>query len=167
MNSSWTHTTFDQFWEIRVFQTCACDRCFNPRQALAWCCRALAQMRSCVTDARFLLPFQPRCGGLCVSQFCARFQRLATASHDYFMAQVKTASIHSPYFINLVAEPMEPIHAELLRLVTELEAVRGQLQTECNALRDLFARTTTAMSGSQHDRRFWKVSPTTIRREPS
>ena len=45
---------------------------------------------------------------------------------------------------------MEPIHAELLRLAAELEAVRGQVQTECNAFRDLFARTT---SGSQHDRR--------------
>ena len=50
---------------------------------------------------------------------------------------------------------MEPIHAELLRLATELEAARGQVQTECNALRDLFARTTTAMSssGSQHVQR--------------
>ena len=48
---------------------------------------------------------------------------------------------------------MEPIHAELVRLATELEAVRGQVQTECNALRDLFARTTAAISGSQHDRR--------------
>ena len=50
---------------------------------------------------------------------------------------------------------MEPIHAELLRLATELEAVKGQVQTECNSLRDLFARTTTALSssGSQHDRR--------------
>ena len=57
--------------------------------------------------------------------------------------------------LNLVAEPMEPIHAELLRLATELEAVKGQVITECNALRDLFARTTTALSssGSQHDRR--------------
>ena len=35
------------------------------------------------------------------------------------------------------------------------KAVKGQVQTECNALRDLFARTTTAMSssGSQCDRR--------------
>ena len=50
---------------------------------------------------------------------------------------------------------MEPIHAELLRLATELEAVRGQVRTESNALRDLFAWTTTALSssGSQHDRR--------------
>ena len=48
---------------------------------------------------------------------------------------------------------MEQVHAELLRLATELEAVRGQVQTECNAVRDLFARTTAAMSGSQHDRR--------------
>ena len=32
---------------------------------------------------------------------------------------------------------------------------KGQVQTECNALRDLFVRTTTALSssGSQHDRR--------------
>ena len=50
---------------------------------------------------------------------------------------------------------MAAIHAELVRLATELEAVKGQVQTECNALRDLFARTTTAMSSSvpQHDRR--------------
>ena len=52
---------------------------------------------------------------------------------------------------------MEPIHAELLRLARELEAVKGQVQTECNALRDLFARTSTAMpsSGSQHD---WRLN---------
>ena len=44
---------------------------------------------------------------------------------------------------------------ELVRLATELEAVKGRVQTECNALRDLFARTTSAMSssGPQHDRR--------------
>ena len=50
---------------------------------------------------------------------------------------------------------MEAVHAELVRLATVLEAVTGQVQTKCNALRDLFARTTTAMSGSgpQHDRR--------------
>ena len=53
------------------------------------------------------------------------------------MAQVKTVRTHSSYSINLVAEPMEPIHAELFRLATELEAVKGQVQTECNALRDL------------------------------
>ena len=42
----------------------------------------------------------------------------------------------------------------LVRLATELEAVRGQVQTECNALRDLFARTTAAsMGGSQQERR--------------
>ena len=44
------------------------------------------------------------------------------------MAQVKTVRTHSSYFTNLVAEPMEPIHAELLRLATELEAVKGQVQ---------------------------------------
>ena len=50
---------------------------------------------------------------------------------------------------------MEAVHMELVRLATELEAVKGQVQTECNALRDLFARTTAAISssGSQHDRR--------------
>ena len=41
---------------------------------------------------------------------------------------------------------MRAVHVELVRLATELEAVKGQVQTECNALRDLFARTTTAMS---------------------
>ena len=47
------------------------------------------------------------------------------------------------------------IHAELVDLDTELEAEKGSMQTECNALRDLLARTTTAMSSSvpQHDRR--------------
>ena len=52
---------------------------------------------------------------------------------------------------------MEPIHAERLRLATELEAVKGQVQTECNAPRDLFARTTTAMTSSvpQHD---WRLN---------
>ena len=109
-----------------------------------------AVQRSCVTDACFFLQFWPRCFGLCVSQFCACFQRPATASHDHVMAQHKTASIHSPCFINLVAEQ---IHAELVRLATELEAVRGQVQTECNALRNLFPQTTAALSGSQHDRR--------------
>ena len=50
---------------------------------------------------------------------------------------------------------MKAVHAELLRLATEQEAVKGQVQTECKALRDLFARTATAMSSSvpQHDRR--------------
>ena len=45
---------------------------------------------------------------------------------------------------------MAPIHVELLRLAT-------QVQTVCNALRDLFARTTAAMSSSvpQHD---WRLN---------
>ena len=64
---------------------------------------APAQMRSCVSYACFLLPFWLHCGGLCVSQFCARVQRPATDSHDHFMAQVKTAFIHSPYFINFLS----------------------------------------------------------------
>ena len=68
---------------------------------------------------------------------------------DRFMAQDKN-SVH-PFTI--FHQLMEPIHAELVRLATELEAFRGQVQTECNALRDLFARTTAAISGSQHDRR--------------
>ena len=48
---------------------------------------------------------------------------------------------------------MEQVHAELVRLATELESVKGQVQLECNALRDLFARTTATMTGAQHDRR--------------
>ena len=47
---------------------------------------------------------------------------------------------------------MEQVNAELVRLATELESVKGQVLTECNALRDLFARTTATMAGSQHDR---------------
>ena len=48
---------------------------------------------------------------------------------------------------------MEQVHAELVRLAAELESVRGHVQTECNALRDPFARTTATTAGSQHDRR--------------
>ena len=75
--------------------------------------------------------------------------------HSCLAQQNKAAHIHPLCFVNLVAELMEAVHAELVRLATELEAVKGQVQTECNALRDLFARTTAAMSGSgsQHDRR--------------
>ena len=71
------------------------------------------------------------------------------------MTDSRSRRIHPPHFINLVVEPMEAIHAELVRLAAELEAVKGQVQTECNALRDPFARTTTAMSSSvpQHHRR--------------
>ena len=56
-------------------------------------------------------------------------------------------------FINLVPERMEAVHAELVRLATELEVVKSQVQTECNALRDLFGRTTTAMTSPQYNRR--------------
>ena len=62
------------------------------------------------------------------------------------LAQVDKRVLLSPYFINLVAELTEQVHAELVRLATKPESARGQVQTECNALRDLFARTT-------HDRR--------------
>ena len=50
---------------------------------------------------------------------------------------------------------MEAIRAELVRLATQPEALKGRVQTECNALRDFIARTTTAMLSSvpQHDRR--------------
>ena len=71
-----------------------------------------------------------------------------TDSSDRFTAQEQTVRIRSSYFIDSVAEPMEPIHAELFRLATELEVVGGQVQTECNALRDFFARTTAALSSS-------------------
>ena len=57
----------------------------------------------------------------------------------------KQSSLHH-MFINLVANLMEQVLAELVRLATELESVRGQVQTECNALRDLF-RTKHSDSG--------------------
>ena len=88
------------------------------------------------------------------------------------MAYVKTVRTHSLYFIKLVAEPMEPIHAELFRLATELEAARDQVKTECNALRDLFARTTTALSSSGSRRETephgsWKAPTTATRWKPT
>ena len=44
------------------------------------------------------------------------------------MAQVKNSAHPLSYFINLVAELMEAVHAELVRLATELEAAKGQAQ---------------------------------------
>ena len=90
------------------------------------------------------------------------------------MAQGKTVRTHSSHFINLVAEPMDPIHAELLRLATELEAVKGLVQTECNALGDFFARTKTAMSGTGPTARpetepqgSWETLATAVRWKPA
>ena len=40
--------------------------------------------------------------------------------------------IGTPYVINLVAELMEPIHAELVRLANDVDTVRGQVHTEYN-----------------------------------
>ena len=40
--------------------------------------------------------------------------------HDHLMAQVKNGVHPQSYFINLVAENMEAVHAELVRLTTEL-----------------------------------------------
>ena len=48
--------------------------------------------------------------------------------------------IATPYVINLVAELMEPIHAELVRLANDVDTVRGQVHTEYNGHRDLIAR---------------------------
>ena len=112
----------------------------------------VAHLALCASAHAFLFP------SLCVATLwlstcalCGPHDRLSHSRHG----KNKTARIHPPYFINLVAEPMEAIHAVFVRLATELEAVKGQVQTECNALRDLFARTTTAMSSSvlQHDKR--------------
>ena len=75
--------------------------------------------------------------------------------HSRHGSRTITDRIHPPYFSNLVAEPMEAIHAEIVRPAPELEAVKGQVQTVCNALRDPLTRTTAALSSSvpQHDRR--------------
>ena len=59
VNSSRTHNSFDQFEEIRVFQTCACARRFNARQAPAWCCRAHALLRNCALASRTHVSFFP------------------------------------------------------------------------------------------------------------
>ena len=47
---------------------------------------------------------------------------------------------------------MEQIHAELVRLASELDTVRGQVQTECCGLRDLFTRATAAARSQQDGR---------------
>ena len=52
--------------------------------------------------------------------------------------------ILAPCFNNLAAESMEQVVAKLLRFATELKLVRGQVQTECNALPDPFERTRSA-----------------------
>ena len=86
------------------------------------------------------------------SQFFCSFLSVTDITTHHPWLKSKQATIHIPYFTYLVAELMEQVHAGLVRLAMELESVRGQVQTECNALRDLFARTAT-MEGSQHDRR--------------
>ena len=100
--------------------------------------------------------------------FCELHDRLTRSRHGSRNKQ--RTSIHH----NLVAEPVEAIHAEFVRLATELEAVKGQEQTECKALRDLFARTTTAMSSSVSSARqeaepqgSWEALTTAIRWMPS
>ena len=107
-------------------------------------CACLALPSTCA-----LAQVRSHFGGLCVSMvsLCSQRPVLTHATASWLKSK---NSIH-PFII--FHQLMEPIHAELVRLATELEAVRGQVQTECNALRDLFARTTAPMSGSQHDRR--------------
>ena len=107
-------------------------------------CRALGALRNCAC-----FPF------LCQPILCAPTALRDRLTHSRDGSRNETAHIHPSSFVNLVAERMEAVHVELVRLATELEAVKSQVQTECNALRDLFARTTKAMSGSgsQHDRR--------------
>ena len=52
---------------------------------------------------------------------------IVTDSCDCILAQVKTVRTHSSYFINLVVEPMEPIHAELLRGACHSNSVEAVL----------------------------------------
>ena len=124
-NSSWTHfNRVVNFEEIRVFQTCTCDQRFKLTQVPNRYCCALGALRKC---AYFPFLVLPHYGGL---SLCAR-----SAPRDWLVRPLHSsrtnqrASIHH---ISLVAEPMEPIHAELLRLATELEAVKVQEQTECS-----------------------------------
>ena len=73
--------------------------------------------------------FQARICGQCLN---------LTQVFDLFCCVFFVLCVSPHYFINLVAKAMEAIPA------TEQEAVKGQVQTECNAQRDFFERTTTA-----------------------
>ena len=92
-----------------------------------------------------LLPFSSHCGGM---SLCALSQHHMTDSSDRFMAQEQN-SAHSSTIFHQLGSGAHGADQCLL------ESVKGQVQTECNALRDLFARTTTALSssGPQHYRR--------------
>ena len=78
--------------EIKVFQPCACGWCCNTKTSsslvLSHTC-ACAQMHSCVTDA-CLLSLSDRTVTVFAFPACARTLRLATDSHDHFMAQVRS-----------------------------------------------------------------------------
>ena len=104
-----------------MFPTRAWCLCFHRSKCLSRNC-ALAHLRFCFPSF-----FWSQCGGLCVSLVCLCSQRLELTHATASWLKSKTVFIHSPYSINLVAEPMEQVHAELVRLATELEAVRGQV----------------------------------------
>ena len=165
MNSSWTRfNPVVKFGDIRVFQACTFDQRIHltqvPKSVFSRTWR-FAQVR--------LLPFF-----LSDHMVVVFVRTLSTTKLSHPTAswlKNKTARIHSPYFTKLMTEPREPIHAELLRLATELEAVKSQVQTECNVLLctdhhrhvkfRFTARPETEPQGS------WKTLATAIRRKPS
>ena len=139
------------------------------RRALGWCCPALAPLRKCALASR--THGSPSCGGLCVSSVLCTCD---SSMRPISWLKSKTAFIRSPYFINLAAEPMEQIHSELVCVATELEAVRGQVQTECNALReslctDHYSHVKFRFTARPaiEPQRSWKALPTAIRWKPS
>ena len=138
-----------QLGTFRSCCQCTCGQCFDLTQVPTVLFRTwrFAKLR----PLSLSLP-------VCLHTVVVHARTLWTAdrlTRSRYGSRNKTVHVHPSYVVNLVAEHMEAVHVELVRLATELEAVKGQVQTECNALRDLFARTTTATSGSGslHDRR--------------
>ena len=118
-----------------MFQACTCDQRFNLTQVPNRYCCVFGPLRKC---AYFPFPVLPHCGSLSLSAL--------SAPRDWL--KNKTARIHSPYFTNLVAEPMEPIHAELLRLATAGSSEMSSANRVQRVTRPL-----CTSSGPQHDRR--------------
>ena len=132
--------------EIRVLE-CTCGQRFDLTQVSNPGCCALGALRASAPTS-FFLSYHTVVVHVRTLWTADRLTRLRHGSRN------KTSHIDPFNLVNLEAELMEAVHMELVRLATELEVVKGPVQPECNAPRDLFARTTTAMSSSvrQHDR---------------
>ena len=127
-----------------MLQPCACGWCCNTKTSaslvLSRTC-ACAPMHSCVTDA-CLLSLCDRAVAVFVFLACARTLRLATDSHDHFMAQVRSKRIthfhgsgavrfnaQYPSVVMSVEQASHKMQEQLQRVSAGHEAMHQELTT--------------------------------------